>query len=139
MTSPNYAFKARPNYAFKNIRAPAVAQSFLLYGHDFPSRKTVPAPQSPKSNYFDTPSRGVSIPARIWFCAALLLSAPQTGRLLGVSEQMIYNWERKTTSPRREQMPKIVALRSLGKREAQQRLSELASPTKSAKGAKKIK
>jgi len=67
------------------------------------------------------------------------LSAPQMGKLLGVSEQTIYNWESKTASPRKEQMPKIVALRSLGKREAQQRLSELPPPQKLGKRRKKAK
>ena len=55
------------------------------------------------------------------------LSASQMGKLLKVSEQSIYNWETGHARPRQEQMPKIVALRSWGKREAHERLQELAS------------
>ena len=57
--------------------------------------------------------------------ARLGLSAPQMGKLLGVSEQTVYNWETGHTRPRREQMPKIVALRAWGRREVRQRLLEL--------------
>ena len=55
------------------------------------------------------------------------LSASQMGKLLEVSEQSIYNWETGHARPRREQMAKIVALRSLGKREAHERLQELVT------------
>jgi DNA-binding XRE family transcriptional regulator len=58
------------------------------------------------------------------------LSASQMGKLLDVSEQSIYNWESGHARPRKEQMVKIVALRSWGKREAHERLQELASPRK---------
>jgi len=54
------------------------------------------------------------------------LSAGQMGGLLGTSAQTIYNWERGVTRPRREQMPKIAALRGTGKRDA---LKRLQSPT----------
>jgi len=45
------------------------------------------------------------------------LSAPQLGKLLGVSEQSIYNWESKTSTPRSMHLATIVRLRSMGKRE----------------------
>jgi DNA-binding transcriptional regulator YiaG len=60
------------------------------------------------------------------------LSAPQLARLLGVSEQSIYNWETKKATPRKEQLAAIIALRSLGKREVQERLES----AKSSAGAK---
>lgn len=56
------------------------------------------------------------------------LSASQMGKLLEVSEPSIYNWETGHARPRREQMAKIVALRSWGKREAHERLQELSTP-----------
>jgi DNA-binding transcriptional regulator YiaG len=50
------------------------------------------------------------------------LSAADLARLLGVSMQSIYNWEHKKATPRREQVAAIAAVRSIGKKEARQRL-----------------
>lgn len=52
----------------------------------------------------------------------LELSAADFGKLLGVSAQSIYNWEQELARPRDEQISKLVALRGIGKREAQERL-----------------
>lgn len=66
--------------------------------------------------------------------ARLGLSAPQLALLLGVSEQSVYNWETKKANPRKEQLAAIIALRGIGKREAQQRLDAVkASPAKRTK------
>jgi len=54
------------------------------------------------------------------------LSQPDFGRLLGVSAQTIYNWEHEEARPRTEQLAKIAALRTIGKREAGERLKHLA-------------
>lgn len=54
--------------------------------------------------------------------ARLGLSAGDFGRLVGVSANSIYAWESGKTSPRRDQVRKIAAVRVLGKREAAQRL-----------------
>ena len=54
------------------------------------------------------------------------LSAPDLARLLGVSDQSIYNWELKKTVPRREQLIAIATVRSLGRREALARLEAIA-------------
>jgi len=54
------------------------------------------------------------------------LSAAQLGRLIGVSEQSIYNWETKKATPRKDAFAAIIELRSLGKRDAHRRLSEKA-------------
>lgn len=59
--------------------------------------------------------------------ARLGLSAPQLARLLGVSEQSVYNWETKKATPRKEVLAAIIAMRTLGKREAQQRLDAVKS------------
>jgi len=50
------------------------------------------------------------------------LSAAQMGKLLGVSEQSVYNWETKTATPRNSHLPTIARLRTMGKREVQQLL-----------------
>ena len=63
------------------------------------------------------------------------LSAPQFARLLGVSEQSVYNWETKKATPRKEQLAAIIAMRGLGKREVHERLEALKAPP--AKRAKK--
>ena len=69
--------------------------------------------------------------------ARLGLSAAQLARLIGVSEQSVYNWETKKTTPRREQVAAIVALRSIGKREAHQRLDAARKPAPAAKRKKR--
>ncbi|MGA2440148.1 MAG: helix-turn-helix domain-containing protein [Tepidisphaeraceae bacterium] len=62
------------------------------------------------------------------------LSARDYGRLVGVSEVTIYQWERGKSKPRQGQKAKWLAIRGLGKREALQRLG-LAEP-KAALAAK---
>jgi len=57
--------------------------------------------------------------------AKLGLSAADYARLLGVTAQSVYNWERNVAVPRREQLARIAALRGIGKREAQARLEAL--------------
>lgn len=55
--------------------------------------------------------------------AKLGLSAKDYGALVGVSGLTIYKWESGNTRPRAGQLPAIAAVRGLGKREAQARLS----------------
>jgi DNA-binding transcriptional regulator YiaG len=57
--------------------------------------------------------------------ARLGLSASDLARLMSVSDQSIYNWELKKTSPRKEQLATLATIRSLGKREAHSRLEAL--------------
>jgi len=56
----------------------------------------------------------------------LRLSAADVGNLIGVSAQTIYSWEAGSSSPRTQQLAKIVILRSLGKREVDALLKEHA-------------
>ena len=56
------------------------------------------------------------------------LSATDFGKLLGVSAQSIYNWERELSNPRSEELSRLAALRGIGKREAAERLKQLRSP-----------
>ncbi|MFN3565469.1 MAG: helix-turn-helix domain-containing protein [Burkholderiaceae bacterium] len=58
--------------------------------------------------------------------ARLGLSAAEYGKLVGVSAQSIYNWEQGAARPRAAQLATLVALRGIGKREAQARLQQLA-------------
>ena len=58
------------------------------------------------------------------------LSAIDFGRLLGVSAQTIYNWEHEVARPRGEQLGKLAALRGVGKRDAGERLKQLATASR---------
>ena len=67
--------------------------------------------------------------------ARLGLSAIDYGKLLGVSAQSIYNWEHELASPRSEQLPRLAALRGIGKCEAAARLKQLHSAAKAIRGS----
>jgi DNA-binding XRE family transcriptional regulator len=54
------------------------------------------------------------------------LSAADCAKLIGVTDQTIYNWEHETARPRKSQVARIASLRDLGKRDAQARLEQLA-------------
>ncbi len=55
----------------------------------------------------------------------LELSAADYGALVGVTAQTIYKWEKGGARPRARQLDALAAVRSLGKREAWRRLSEM--------------
>jgi len=63
------------------------------------------------------------------------MSAADYGRLVGVTQLSIYNWERGATRPRQEWLSVLAALRGLSKKEAQARLEKLAKkqPKKAAR------
>ena len=64
------------------------------------------------------------------FCRRLRVSQPSlTAVLVGVHQITIYNWEQGKSRPRKEQLAALVAVRSLGKREAQTRLEMLKTKT----------
>jgi DNA-binding XRE family transcriptional regulator len=48
---------------------------------------------------------------------ALGLSAAEYGKLVGVTAQSVYNWERGGATPRGDQLARIASLRAIGKRE----------------------
>ena len=86
-------------------------------------RRSVPKPQvAPDS---DSKNRVTAKGLRS-LRSRLGLSREEFAQLLSVSGQTIYNWETKGTSPRPEQVAAIVLLRTIGKREARARLSELS-------------
>ncbi len=53
------------------------------------------------------------------------ISAADYARLVGVSTQTIYLWEREQTKPRQSQVAALVAVRKLGVREAIRRLEQI--------------
>jgi len=52
-------------------------------------------------------------------------SAAEYGKLVGVSAQSIYNWERGAASPRVSQLAVLTTVRGMGKREALARLEQI--------------
>ncbi len=54
------------------------------------------------------------------------ISAQAFGKLVGVSEQSIYNWEQGKVRPRAQQLQAIAATRGLSKRQASERMESLA-------------
>lgn len=64
------------------------------------------------------------------------LSPEELAKLAGVSGQSIRNWEIKRATPGKEHRATLIGLRTLGKREAQARLSQLKEKASTA-GKKK--
>jgi len=56
------------------------------------------------------------------------LSAHDCGLLVGASGQSVYNWESGKAKPRNGQLPAIAMLRTMGKKEAADKLAALKSP-----------
>lgn len=65
------------------------------------------------------------------------VSAADFAKLLGASMQSVYNWEHGKTTPRPAQVASIAALRSIGRREANQRLEATREDKKAARSRKK--
>lgn len=63
------------------------------------------------------------------------MSAGDYAKLVGVTQQSIYNWEREVARPRKEQVAVLVALRAMGKKEAQARLLQLSKQKRGRKKA----
>jgi DNA-binding transcriptional regulator YiaG len=60
----------------------------------------------------------------------LKLSAIEYGKLVGVSGQTVYGWEKGLSRPRKNQLPILASLRQMGKKEAQARLEQVNKGTK---------
>ena len=60
------------------------------------------------------------------------LSAADYAKLVGVSGLTIYNWENGKSRPRTEQLASLIAVRGLGKRQAQAKLKLLRAVDKKA-------
>lgn len=55
----------------------------------------------------------------------LSLSAADLARLMGVTDQTIYNWENGVSKPRPEHQARLISLRHVGKRQLQEHLAEM--------------
>ncbi len=95
------------------------------------SRTTRAASGTREGLQIETPTRFVA-KGLISLRKRLGLSAADMARLLNVSMQSVYNWEHKKATPRKEQVAAIVALRSVGKKDALERLE--ASEVRNAAG-----
>jgi len=67
------------------------------------------------------------------------LSAGAYAKLVGVTAQSIYNWERGSSRPRQSQIAALAALRGIGKKQVAAKLAQLpkAAPKKKAAAKKK--
>jgi DNA-binding transcriptional regulator YiaG len=63
------------------------------------------------------------------------LSAEDYGALVGVSGLTVYNWEHGKARPRKAQFAALVAVRTIGKREALKRLEAVRKPAGKRKKA----
>ena len=75
----------------------------------------------------DEPVEGVRFSARSVRAQRqrLGLSADDFGKLIGVSQMTVYNWEQGKGHPKNERLAAFVALRRVGKREAVKKLEML--------------
>jgi DNA-binding transcriptional regulator YiaG len=64
------------------------------------------------------------------------LSALDYAKLVGVSGLTIYSWESGKSRPRKAQLAGFMAVRGIGKREASEKLEQLATATKKGRGRK---
>ena len=68
------------------------------------------------------------------------LSAADYAKLVGVSGLTIYNWENGKSRPRREQLSSLIAVRGLGKRQAQAKLElSKAADTKASRKMRAVR
>ena len=68
------------------------------------------------------------------------LSAADYAMLVGVSGLTIYNWENGKSRPRKEQLASLIAVRGLGKRQAQAKLKLVkAADAKSSQKARSVR
>ncbi len=85
-------------------------------------RKRLETPQASEKTLENTRFSARSVAAQR---KRLDLSAADYAKLVGVSGLTIYNWENGKSRPRPEQLAALVAIRGIGKREAQRRLELL--------------
>jgi len=130
--------------ARKEIRAEtgATKQAVAQYRREIASLKRQLRDQEKKIAFLEDRERGrlketpstESVEDNVRFSARsvaaqrkrLNLSAADYAKLVGVSPLTIYNWEHGKSRPRKEQLAALVAVRGIGKREAQRRLDLLA-------------
>ncbi len=107
----------RQEIASLKARLKLVERSTFAAERDQPRTAVeLPAEESTKQARF-MPKGIVSMRQRLG------LSVADLAKLLSVSDQTIYNWERGVSKPRPEHRAKLVSLRRVGKRELQNYLS----------------
>ena len=102
-----------------NLKGQVVALKRQVIALERQVRKTGAAPQQPaasKQMRF-VPKGLVSTRKRLG------LSAADLAKMMGVSAQTIYNWERGVTKPGADQLAKLASLRGIGKRQVQAHLA----------------
>lgn len=95
-------------------------------------RKRITEPDSPAADNGDVRFSARSVKAQRRRTG---LSAADYGKLVGVSQLTIYNWENGKSRPRKAQLDALVALRGIGKREAEAKLALIDADA--AKGPKR--
>ncbi len=97
--------------------------------------RRIAALQSPGRGREQPPAEDEGLPPGVRFSPRsvraqrkrLRLSAGQYGKLVGVTGQTVYLWEKGKTRPGKAQFAALVAVRSLGRREARRRLEPKGS------------
>ena len=121
-TTKKASTQHRRHIAMLRRRIAALEQSMARLSIRLVRESAAPAQEPAPDNQIRFVAKGVrSLRERLG------LSAERFGRLIGVSAQSIYNWERQVTTPRGEQLKLLAAVRGIGKREAAARLQELES------------
>ena len=118
-TTKKAAVQHRHHIAALNRKVVQLERQVALLTHKVLSAKPVAAPNGEQGRIRFVPKGLLSNRNRLG------LSAADFGKLLGVSAQSVYNWERGEATPRGEQLAKIAALRGAGKREVTKRLELL--------------
>lgn len=88
------------------------------------AKRAAKSEKAPKPESDEAPMRFVA-KGLVSLRLRLGLSAGDFGRLIGVSGQSVYNWEKGKTTPRKEQLALLAAVRGIGKGEAQARLEKV--------------
>ena len=88
------------------------------------AKRAAKGEKAPKPESTEPPMRFVA-KGLVSLRTRLGLSAGDFGTLIGVSGQSVYNWEKGKTTPRREQLALLAAVRGIGKGEAQARLEKV--------------
>lgn len=87
-----------------------------------PNASAAAATQQPEAGSHRFRAQGVASHRK-----RLGLSAEDFGKLIGVTHQSIYKWERGLARPRAAQIEALASIRTMGKRAAAARLQELAA------------
>jgi DNA-binding XRE family transcriptional regulator/uncharacterized coiled-coil protein SlyX len=79
--------------------------------------KSIPTPEQPSRKL--RPMRAAAVRA---MRARLGITASQLAKLVGVSDQSVYNWEHEKVKPKAAQAAALLELKALGKRQVRGRL-----------------